>query len=88
MGTMPSTFRKRKTADYKMEPPALSTLQKRRAQTHERPASGPFGVDIPRGAAKRLGQPPRRIMSKKSRLVLLAFILSSMNSIASISSIG
>ena len=30
--------------------------------------------------------PPRRIMSKKSRLFLLAFILSSMNSIASISS--
>ena len=40
-----------------------------------RPTRGPF-------------QPPRRIMSKKSRLVLLAFILSSMNSIASISSIG
>ena len=37
---------------------------------------------------KGLFQPPRRIMSKKSRLVLLAFILSSMNSIASISSIG
>ena len=31
-------------------------------------------------------QPPRRIMSKKSRLFLVAFILSSTNSIASISS--
>ncbi len=52
-------------------------------QTHERPAGRAFRGDMGRG-----GQPPRRIMSKKSRLVLLAFILSSMNSIASISSIG
>jgi hypothetical protein len=48
----------------------------------ERPLGGAAG------ASERGGQPPLRIMSKKSRLVLLAFILSSMNSIASISSIG
>jgi hypothetical protein len=53
------------------------------------PQRGPFegGAAAP-PEGQQGSQPPRRIMSKKSRLVLLAFILSSMNSIASISSIG
>jgi hypothetical protein len=86
MGTMPSTFRKRKTLDYRMDPFGLSTFGDCRAGRTKGPRCGPFEIDIARSVAA--GQPPRRIMSKKSRFVLLAFILSSMNSIASISSIG
>ncbi len=107
MGTMPSTFRKRKTLDYMPDHRALSTTvrggdpdypSRRRSGRTKGSRSEPLqgsrfahpgrASGMTCDSAPGLFQPPRRIMSKKSRLVLLAFILSSMNSIASISSIG
>ena len=71
---MPGTFRQRKTQEYSTE---TTTAPSRKGA----------------GAVKSIadagrGQPPRRIMSKKSWLFFVDFILSSTNSIASISSIG
>ena len=82
---MRCTFRQRKNADYMPERTLVQSGAWSGKPDRRWRSTGP---DLQAQVRPSDAQPPRRIMSKKSMLLFVAFILSRMNSIASISSIG